>query len=187
MQQEKKYMADTWARFTTETNAVDNLEKALYFLGNVKERPEDWKWVIICCHSSLYGFSVHVASGSDDRSVITTTKNGKDRLITFGEALNICKNNVGARGALVLSDDENLSIKIMQNEFRNKFEHYNPCAWSIEVSGLPHHIKNVINVTRRIAIDINFYNHIHGKERERLLAVFDECIKNTDELSGYYA
>ena len=180
-------MANIWARFTTETNAADNLEKALYFLGNVKERPEDWKWVIISCHSALYGFAVHVASGSDDASVVTKTKKGKSRLITFGEALNICKTREGARGALVLTEDEQLSINIMQNEFRNNFEHFNPCAWSIEVSGLPRDIKNVINVTRRIAIDINFYNHIHGEELKRLLTVFDECLNSVNQLSEHYA
>ncbi len=180
-------MNPIWARFTTETNAADNLEKALYFLSNVVHRPEDWKWVIICCHSALYGFVVHVASGSDDLSVVKITKNGNKRLISFGEALKICKSSEGARQALILTEDEEESINILQNEFRNKFEHFNPCAWSIEVSGFPKDIKNIINVIKRVAIDINFYNHIHDKERERLLTVFDECLNKVNEISQQYA
>jgi len=180
-------MNQIWARFTTETNAADNLEKALYFLGNVKHHPEDWKWVIICCHTALYGFAVHVASGSDESSVVNTTKKGNKRLISFGEALAICKNGIGARQALILSDDEEQSINILQNEFRNNFEHFNPCSWSIEVSGFPHDIKNIINVTRRVAIDINFYNHLHDKEKENLLTVFDECLNKVNALSEHYA
>ncbi len=180
-------MTPIWARFTTETNAADNLEKALYFLGNVKQCPEDWKWVIICCHSALYGFAVHVASGSNDSSVVNTTKSGNKRLISFGEALKICKGSEGARQALILSNDEEESINILQNEFRNNFEHFNPCSWSIEVSGFPQDIKNIINVTKRVVFDINFYNHIHGKERERLLTVFDECLNKANEISEHYA
>lgn len=180
-------MTPVWARFDTETNAADNLEKALYFLGNVKNRPEDWKWVIICCHSALYGFAVHVASGSDDLSVINTTKKGHNKLISFGEALKICKKTIGARQALITSDEEDESINTLQNEFRNNFEHFNPCSWSIEVSGFPNDIKNIINVIQRVAMDINFYNHIHDEERTRLLEVFDQCLNKVNELAKFYA
>ena len=33
-------MVEVWARFDAETNALDSLEKALYFLGKVKETEE---------------------------------------------------------------------------------------------------------------------------------------------------
>lgn len=180
-------MDEIWARFNTESNAADNIEKALYFLGKVKSSPEDWKWVVICCQSALYGFLIHVAKGTDDTSVVNITKKGHKRLITFDEALKICRCSQGARQALVTSEDENISIEIIQKEFRNKFEHFSPCSWRIEVSGFPDHIRTIINVIKRVAIDINFYNHIHGEERNRLLSVFEQSLAKTDELSKYYA
>jgi len=179
-------MAEVWARFNTESNAIDSLEKALYFLGQIKESPENWKWVVTCCHSALYGFAVHVAKGTDDSSVVEVTKKGHPRLITFDNALKACKKSAGAREALVTSEDEDNSIIVIQKEFRNNFEHFNPCSWSIEVSGFPNHIKNLVNVTKYLAIDINFYSHIHGDERKKLLSVFEECISKISELSEYY-
>jgi len=37
---ESSEMVEVWARFDAETNALDSLEKALYFLGKVKETEE---------------------------------------------------------------------------------------------------------------------------------------------------
>ncbi len=179
----ENHMNSIWAEFTTESNAVDNLEKALYFLGKVKHKPEDWKWVIICCHSALYGFAVHVASGSNDSSVIKITKNNKKRLITFTGALKRCKS---ACPALILSDEEEKSITILQNEYRNNFEHFNPCSWIINVSGFPQDIENIINVIHRLSTSINFYIHLDEKERDSLSIVFDEFLNKLNELSDYY-
>lgn len=95
-------MSERWARYDTESNAIDNLEKAAQFLRTVKDNPEDWKWVVICIFSPLYGFTIQVAKGSDDSSVITVTKKGHSRLISFGDALKHCKFSMGARSALVI-------------------------------------------------------------------------------------
>ncbi len=180
-------MAEVWAKFNTETNAIDSIEKGLFFLGEVKKSPENWKWVVICCHQALYGFAVHVAKGTDDSSVITKTKKGRSMLISFDEALNICKSAMGAREALITSAEEDESIRIINKDFRNNFEHFNPRSWMIDVSGFPIHLRNFVNVTKRVAVDINFYNHLHGEEREKILSVFCRFIEQANELEKIYA
>ncbi|GAA0819487.1 hypothetical protein GCM10009111_23550 [Colwellia asteriadis] len=180
-------MSDRWARFDTESNAMDSLEKTAQFLRTVKDNPEDWKWVIVSSFSSLYGFAIQVAKGSDDRSVIQVTKKGHERLITFGDALKKCKQSLGARAALETSKDEDDSINKIQNEFRNKFEHFNPGSWSIEISGFPSHIFNIVNVIERLALDINFYSHLSISQKDNLKYVIAECKFITSQLGKMYA
>ncbi|VAX10908.1 hypothetical protein MNBD_GAMMA26-1029 [hydrothermal vent metagenome] len=122
-------MAEVWAKFNTETNALDSLEKGLFFLGEVKKSPENWKWVVICCHQAFYGFAIHVAKGTDDFSVITKTKKGHSMLISFDEALKRCKSAMGAREALITSAEEDESIRIINKEFRNNLESGNNSWW----------------------------------------------------------
>tara|TARA_R110000772_G_scaffold205748_1_gene316362 strand:+ start:1212 stop:1754 length:543 start_codon:yes stop_codon:yes gene_type:complete len=180
-------MTERWARFDTESNAIDNLEKTAHFLRTVKDNHEDWKWVVICIFSSLYGFAIQVAKGSDDLSVVNTTKKGHSRLITFDEALEACRVTVGGRNALVTSEAENESISTIQKEFRNKFEHFNPGSWSIEVSGFPDHILNILNVIRSLALDLNFYSHINEVQKSNLVYILDECAFIATKLREMYA
>ncbi len=180
-------MTERWARYDTESNAIDSLEKAAHFLRTVKDNPEDWKWVVVCIFSSLYGFAIQVAKGSDDLSVVNQTKNGKSKLIRFGDALKICRQSLGGRLALVTTDEEDMSIDAIQNEFRNKFEHSNPGSWSIEISGFPEHVFNIVNVIRRLALELNFYSHITEDQRENLEYILDECVFITSKLKSIYA
>ncbi|MDT3322019.1 hypothetical protein Q4Q52_19985 [Shewanella sp. SP1S2-4] len=178
---------ERWAKYDTESNAIDSLEKAALFLKTVKDNPEDWKWVVICMFSSLYGFAIQVAKGSDDSSVIKVAKNGHSRLISFGEALKDCKRSIGARTALVTTEHEDWAIDNIQNQFRNKFEHYNPGSWSIEVSGFPVIIYHILNVIRRLSLVHNFYSHISEEQRESLEYVLDECEYINGKLKSLYA
>lgn len=180
-------MSERWARFDTESNAMDSLEKTAQFLRTVKDNPEDWKWVVVSSFSSLYGFAIQVAKGSDDRSFIQVTKKWHERLITFGEALKMCKQSLGARAALETSKDEDDSIDKIQNEFRNNFEHFNPGSWSIEISGFPGHIFNMVNVIERLALDINFYSHLSISQKDNLKYVIAECKFITSQLGKMYA
>ncbi len=180
-------MPERWARFDTESNAIDSLEKTASFLRTVKDNHEDWKWVVVSSFSSLYGFAIQVAKGSDDRCVIEVSKKGREKLITFGKALKICKQSIGARSALDTSKSEDNSIEIIQNEFRNNFEHFNPGSWSIEVSGFPDHILNIVNVIERLALEHNFYSHINESQKSNLKYVLAECKFITSQLSEMYA
>ena len=180
-------MKEHYARYDTESNAIDNLNKAAHFLRTVRDNTEDWKWVVVCIYSSLYRFAIQVAKGSDDRSVVKTTKKGNDRLITFDEALDICKVSSGGRTALVISSDEEKAINRIQKDFRHNFEHFNPGSWSIEVSGFPMLTKNVLSVLRRLALTHNLYTHIEEQNRINLEFTLDECDFLLNKLEAYYA
>ena len=94
---------------------------------------------------------------------------------------------MGARSALVTTEKEDWAIDKLQNAFRNKFEHYNPGSWSIEISGFPVLIFHVVNVIRRLALEHNFYTHISVEQRANLEYVLDECVFITGKLKAIYA
>ncbi|MDD9851121.1 MAG: hypothetical protein OXU94_05070 [Gammaproteobacteria bacterium] len=50
--------------FTEESNAIDYLEKAYYFLTLIKQEPTNWKWVILALHGALYGFAICALQGA---------------------------------------------------------------------------------------------------------------------------
>ncbi len=175
-------MTERWARFDTESNALDNVEKLSHFLERAKHHPEEWKWVVICCFSALYSYAIQVAKGTDDLSVIVETKKGHKKLISFGEALKRCEKPFGGRDVLKLSAEESESIRVIQNEFRNKFEHYNPGSWAIEISGFPEHILNCLAVIQRLAIDMNFYTHLSLLQKERLELTLKSCELSISEI-----
>lgn len=178
-------MTERWARFDTESNVLDNLEKMAMFLSRVRENPEDWKWVVISCFSALYSYAIQVAKGTDDLSVLEG-KEGKQRLISFQKALEYCEVPIGARGALELTEEEKTSIEKIQKVFRNNFEHFNPGSWSIEISGFPQHVLNALSVIRRLAVDHNFYTHLDEAQRERLHQALASCGKLAMQLRDEY-
>lgn len=54
---------------------------------------------------------------------------------------------------LQLSEQQKKSIQILKDELRNKFEHYIPTTWLIEIHGMPQTIIDVLNVIRFLALD----------------------------------
>jgi len=180
-------MSGIYIKYDSELNALDDLEKAVHYISEVDDDPHNWKWVVRCCHSAMYGFAITAAKGSDDLSVVKVTKSGHRKLITFDEALKICCQSQGARHALDISNDERKSLRFLQDQFRNRFEHFLPGCWSIEVSGFPSHVLNQIHVIRRLAIDINFYSHLQLNELERLEAILSRCETKLEELANKYA
>lgn len=128
-----------WLRLDEVENAIDNLESCAVFLERFVE-PIRWKWAVIALHQAIYGFAVAAIQGSDSLSVLKNPGDHNSHLISFWEALERTRDRRflwGDAQPLVLSDDEQHSIRRLGAEFRNGFEHFRPAAWSIEISGFP--------------------------------------------------
>jgi len=82
-----KNLQPKFISFTTETNALDYLERAGEFIDQVESNPKAWKWVILCLHSALYGFAIAACKSTDSDSVVRISKKGKRHLISLDEAL----------------------------------------------------------------------------------------------------
>ena len=154
-------MADvepSYLQVTEETNALDYLEQAHHHVLETEKRTLAWKWVAITLHGALYGFAVCAVKGTDPARVTRMTTAGKERLIDFDTALRRAQEATWMRQythstVLELTREQKLSIRFLKDTLRNKFAHYVPLAWSIELHGMPKIALDVLNVIEFLALD----------------------------------
>lgn len=161
-----------WLRFTEESNALDYLEKAYFFIKQTEKEKIAWKWVTITLFGALYGFAICACRGTDSSIVIENTKK-RDKLISFNEALKRCKDPNWMKMTtmskhLELSEKQEESIRKMKDVLRNRFEHYTPMGWSIEIHGLPKIALDVLDVIRFLALDTGNYVHLNSNQVRKL-------------------
>jgi hypothetical protein len=167
-----------WIRFTEEDNALDYLDKAAFYISQTEKDKKSWKWVILSLHGALYGFAICAIKGTNPDRVTYTNKKGKVMLISFNQALNRCQDHQWMRQfvhskTLKLNKDQKWSIDKLKKEFRNKFEHYQPLAWSIEIHGMPQIAIHVLDVIRFLAIDSgNIFPSSQNKQKKIKSLIF---------------
>jgi hypothetical protein len=168
-----KELQPKFISFTTETNALDYLERAGEFIDQVESNPKAWKWVILCLHSALYGFAIAACKSTDSDSVVRTSKKGKRHLISLDEALAKCA-DASWMGTLYgglplnLTVGQKDSLKRLKKDLRNKFEHFTPDGWSIEIHGLPRICTDVLDIIRFLAVETFRYQHLNDSQRHRV-------------------
>jgi len=146
-----------WLRLTEKTNALDYLEKAYHYICQTETNVFAWKWLILALHGALYGFAICACQRANRYNVAFKTKKGKEQLIGFDKALELCQNPNWMRmyifsKHLQLSKQQEESI-LRLKELRNEFEHYIPTSWSIEIHGMPYITIDVLEVIRFLALD----------------------------------
>jgi hypothetical protein len=166
-------MADyEFVQFSEESNALDYLEKAVEFIHRVKANPRDWKWVILSIHGALYGFMICALKGTD-YVLVLDNKSRTERLISFSEALRRCKDpqymdmTVNSH-TLSLSHKQEDSLDYIQRQFRDRFVHYQPGAWSIEWDIFPGAVIDGLEVTRFLALETGNYTYLTVEDRKRI-------------------
>ena len=164
-----------WLRLSQLENAIDNLEMAAYFLENIESEIK-WKWSVIALHQALYGFAISASSGLIEKTVTKPSKKFPDgELIPIWRAINLTKesseSSLDRYEPLVLSVEEEWSIKKLVDEFRNGFEHFSPGLWSIEISGMPKIFTHIIRVIRFLAIESKRINSSFDDEKRISIAL----------------
>lgn len=149
---------------TTEQNAVDYLERASEFFAQTTTDEMAWKWVAISLHGALYGFAVAACKGTDWTSVTRQTKGERPvrKVISLDEALKRCQNPAHMKmlihsQPLVLTESQRRSVRMLTKFLRDRFEHYPPGVWDIDVSGMPQIASDVLDVVRFLAVDTGSY------------------------------
>ncbi len=161
-----------WLRFTEETNALDYLEKAAYFIRETEHDRKAWKWVVLALHGALYGFAICACQGTNYENVLVRKK-GYEKLISFDKALAMCQDHSWMHmlidsQALVLSESQKDSIRKLKKELRNKMEHYVPSGWSIEIHGMPQIAIDILDVIRFLAIETHTYIHLNQAQTKKV-------------------
>jgi len=161
-----------YLRLSEELNALDYLEKAVAFVRSAISNPVDWKWVVLALHGSIYGFMICSLKGTDPSRVINRTKRG-DRLTDFGEALRRCQdpawmNMTYHSQPLTVSGEQKRALDYIHEEFRNRFIHYQPCLWSIELNGLPGILAHGFDIARFLSIETGNCVHLTAEECKKI-------------------
>jgi hypothetical protein len=164
-----------YARFTEESNSIDYLEKAVSFIKSAAIKPEDWKWVVLAVHGSLYGFMICNLKGTNPDNVCK----GKSQLLGFDQALKRCQdatltNLGGFTKVLQLSEDQNQALCRLHSEFRNQFVHYRPTSWSIQLDGMPEMLMHVFDALRAVLEMGYFYLHFEPGDNDKIKALVTE-------------
>lgn len=160
-----------YLRLTGEINALDYLEKAHYFINQFRVDKMACKWAILSLHGALYGFAICACRGTNDSGVTYENKQGDIKLIAFDNALKNCQNSKMMKMLtnskhLILSKSQRESIEQLKKDLRNNFEHYQPCAWSIEIHGLPHIFIDILDVISFLALETGNFHLITTQRRK---------------------
>jgi hypothetical protein len=65
-------------RLTEESNALDYLEKAYFFIKQTEKEKIAWKWVTLTLFGALYGFAICACKGTSSSNVTIKTKKGEN-------------------------------------------------------------------------------------------------------------
>jgi len=172
-----------WLTLNEETNALDYLELAADFIKKTPDNVNAWKWVVISLHGALYGFAVAAARGTDYENILR--KNGY--LLGFWKVLNKCQDPnhmkmlVNSKH-LELTDSQSYSINMLVKRLRNKFQHFKPREWSIEIHGMPQIAIDVLEVIRFLSRETHTYINLSRREErlvDKLITESIEFVKGT--------
>lgn len=162
-----------WVKTDQWADVASSLEHLAMSLRLVKEKPQEWKWAIIACHSALQGTLICVLSGSNglgcltDRSTTAvlrwikasrsdpSTKHPDERVAELPVLIErACDSNyMGEFGGAPVSLDDDAAWRLEQlHHLRNRFSHFRPSSWSIEITGLPHIIYAAVQLAHRIML-----------------------------------
>jgi len=169
---------------TEESNTIDYLEKVYCFLTLAKQKPINWKWVILALHGALYGFAICALRGAHHdlvyrgvnlqktivRAPIPQKKSKTKVLESLDGALRKCQDSqimsmLVCSQPLVLTESQEVSIEKMKN-IRNGFAHYIPKIWIILTKDLPHISNDVLDVILFLATKTGTNPHVAQKHRE---------------------
>lgn len=158
--------------FTEESNALDYLEKAFFYIRHIDHDHTAWKWVILSLHGALYGFAIAACHGTDPATVTRKTKNC-EQLISFGEALRRCQDPARMQmtvlsACLELTDNQKTALKRLKDTFRNTFEHFIPKSLHISLHELPAMCLECLPVVEFLALKTGNYTQLSLNERERI-------------------
>ena len=179
-----------WLSFSEETNALDYLEQAYYYILQTKKNINAWKWVILTLHGALYGFAICALKGTNLDNVTFEIKKGDKRLIDFDKALKRCQDPKWMQMTVIsknlqLSNQQNENIQILRKCFRNNFEHYVPKRWLIEIHGMPQIALDVLEVIRFLALETGNYVHLNDAQKRRIKSIVFQSKRNLKQSQLY--
>ncbi len=172
-------------RITDLSNAIDSLEKTLYFLKCIEEDEFYIKWVTLALDHALYGFMICNLKGSDYYRVLEqkALKRDRHKLISFGKALEyvqgtkFMKQNVFSKVLIIKESDKQEIIKF--HNIRNKMAHLIPGNYSYhKYIDIFSKCEIVIGTIEKLAFSTwNMRLHMDRKQNDRVKLAIEEILR----------
>ncbi|GIO35802.1 hypothetical protein J41TS12_06630 [Paenibacillus antibioticophila] len=153
---------ESFIRTDERLESIKSLEKTIQFLEESEKDIYQWKWFLISLHNALQCFMVLALKGSNSLKIMKTSdatkwmtayESGSDYPITkldFFMKLfeKIQSDSIGMfTTSQRFESNESIDTSVKRlNEFRNRFIHFMPKSWSLEIIGLPGLALDVLEV-----------------------------------------
>jgi hypothetical protein len=179
---------EIYLRTDERMEAFKALIKTIQFLDESNLDIYNWKWFIISLHNTLQAFMVVALKGSNSLSVmkpehakkwLNAYETGNQfptvKLDYFTELFNKIKSNEMSlfTHSKVFTSTDYIDVSVRElNELRNKFIHYMPMGWSLNITGLPALGLDVVTILKFLVSEsgnIYFYEDGITEQTEQLL------------------
>ncbi|RQW78034.1 MAG: hypothetical protein EHM14_12990 [Methanothrix sp.] len=192
-----------WLRTNERNEAIRSLYKTHQFILETHQDIYNWKWVIISLHNSAQAFMVLALKGTAALNVINNPKKTLDAI--YGkreypkESLKVFLNlyadiksyecmNLNINSKFFAGTNETDEAMERLNQFRNKFIHFIPCSWSIEIDGFPKLCNDVISILEFLIFEsgnVRFYED-DEIQKTKLSVLISEIRRELEILQNEY-
>jgi hypothetical protein len=149
-------MAGEWLRVDEYTDVLSSTNLLALVGPRLKKSPSDWKWMILAAHNGVQGALVCAIQDSSSTNILSRqsaiemlnwldTLEGdrpKEQLADFSMLVKKFRKKYPA----ALTPEQYRKVLKLHQEFRNKFAHFTPTHWSIEISMLPTLLENAFDL-----------------------------------------
>ena len=194
----------TWLRTDEKKEAIDALEKLYQFLKDIEDNTYNWKWVIITTHIAVQNFMILAIKGSDllnvyDKDSVEIINMNKDEIIhtlnikmdNFINLYHKIKSNKYMRQYIFSKAfrGNTYTLKNIKelNKLRNKFIHFTPQGWSLEINGLPVICLNALNIIKFLIKDSGNIRFNEESNKYQTIELIDKIIKRLKNLDIKYS
>lgn len=174
-------------------DVAGSIRHALRCADLVQEDCQAWKWGMLALHSALQGACVcHLTTNDspfgaftkksainwvtyhDESRINQDLNHPETMLLNFPDLLKAVRKSGSSGGAakntpIEITDAELDWLTRIHSQVRNQFVHFEPSAWSIEVSGIPH----IGRIIARIIKDIHdcgwAFRHMNSTRRNAMV------------------
>ncbi|SEH30032.1 hypothetical protein [Magnetospirillum fulvum] len=185
-------MAENWIRTDEAEDVAGSIRHAIRAAQFIGEDRQAWKWVVIALHSALQGACVcHLTTTAAPVGAVTegnaakwlayfanpNEKRPKTLLMAFPDLLTAVRKPHWAEdpsnaAGVAISESDLCWLRRFHKDMRNQFVHFEPKAWSIEVTGIPEIAKlvaRIIGDILQIGWAFRHQNLVQREEMERNL------------------
>jgi hypothetical protein len=171
-------MAKDWLRIDEYTDVLCSTDLLALVAPRLRKNPLDWKWMIIGAHSAVQGALVCAIQDSSGTNILKKhsavamlnwldTLEGERPKEELAEFAFLVK-RFRRKYPTILTAEQHGQILKLHREFRNKFAHFTPTHWSIEISMLPALVKNALDLIEAAMLQDQVTVRTNGNFKRRI-------------------